>query len=469
MSESDDKYKMANLFEAVFPQFKRARSADITGQLVSLFGNRFQGVKLVSPDDSFHFDVVTKDMPVDLLRIEPRFYGDTERGCQRYAVIDFTHPVLWALIVARYRRLVIGKPATAKYGERDVYYPILREVAFSQSITLSRLELYGTVFTQEMLNHIASMPLKELVLEGVTYGADCRLVVNASLDALCLSVLGATPLRVAFPSAAKMLETLGFGGAKQYRHHGAAAGSEVDMALGDLYIVEGTPTIVIKNLLFLVSMLDVMVNSLDAFLSRFVSVDRVFVCTGWCGAYYPIYPNLTVVRDDFHPQASVPEDTNAHGVLMRTLRILDNHHIRHLGFDAEFVKTFLVGVDISVLMPYFCTIECEHVTVQGVKKYPLVFSDNSNVSVWTWGDIARDAARGTYATRRLPSLSKVNNFSFSVSPDVVFRKNFYIVVNRADSDVTLPNDVAQIELAVQSRNLIRPPEGILASIKKVFQ
>ena len=465
-NDNNDKYKLANLFASIFPLFKKERIVDVTAHLASIFSNRCQGVTLASPDDCFHYDLITKDVPIDLLRIEPRQYTDLERGRQRYAVIDFTNPVLWNLIVSRYRRIVIGRASSSKYGERDVYYPIFREMAFSQTITLARLELYGMAFTQEMLKHVASFPFKELVLEGITHEDEVRLVVNPSLNALCPSIIGKTPLRLCFPPAVKILETLGLGGAKQYRNHGAITGMPVDMSLGDLYVVEGSPSVIIKNLLFLVNGLDIVTNSIDAFLGKFVTVDRVFVCLDSCGVYYPLYPNLTITCDDFHPQSTISHDSNTHGGLSSILTTMDNHKVRHLGFDAGFTKEFLVGVDINTLLPFFCTMEFENITVNGVKKYPLVFSDSSDVSVWTWDSVTRDASKKTYPTKHLPSLSKVNNFSFTISADTVFRKNFYMVVNRKDSDVTMPSEVSQITLEAQSSNLIRPPQGVLSSIKK---
>ena len=462
----EDKYKLGNLFADVFPLFKKERIMDVTAHLAALFNNRCQGVALTSPDDSFHYDLITKDVPLDLLRIEPRQYTDTERGRQRYAVIDFTNPVLWDLIVSRYRRIVIGRVSSSKYGERDVYYPIFKEMAFSQIITLARLELYGMAFTQEMLKHVASFPLKELVLEGITYEADCTLMANPSLNALCVSVIGKTPLRLCFPPAVKILETLGLGGAKQYRHHGSITGMPVDMSLSDLYVIEGSPSVIIKNLLFLVNGLDIVINSIDAFLGKFITVDRVFICLDSCGAYYPLYPNLTITCDDFHPPSSISHDSNTHGGLLSVLTTMDNHKVRHLGFDAGFIKEFLINVNIGTLLPFFCTMEFENVVVNGVKKYPLVFSDSSDVSVWTWDNITKDASKKTYPTKHLPSLSKVNNFSFTISADTVFRKNFYMVVNRKDSDVIMPAEVSQITTEAQSSNLIRPPQGMLGSIKK---
>jgi hypothetical protein len=470
MSASEDersnKYKLQNTFEAMFPTFKKERVADITDQLVSIFRNRTQGMVLSNLDESYYFDMATQNVPINLLRIEPIEYGENSRTKQRYLLIDFTDPTLWSLITKRYHRIVIGKPAIRSV-ERDVYYPIFKELPLSQEIQLQRLEIYNSVFTQDMLNAIASMKLKSLILQGLTHTSDptgCYLMVNPFLETIGHSILGEKPLRLNF-AGIKVIDTVCLGGSIAYRHAGSVSNAAVELTLTDLYVIEWAVNVHVRNLVLLVSGTDLASGAIDMVLSKFVHVDRVFLCLDSCGGYFPLFRNVVVVKDDFHAFNTVAPDPNTRVSLSTVLNMFENYKVRHMGFDAGFIKEFMINVDINTLLPHFCTIECENVILNGEKKYPLVFSDNGDVSVWTWAPIKRETVKGTHPIQKMPSLSKINNYSFSVSPDPVFYKNFYLVLNRKDSDVTMPKAVVQISLDTQAKNLIAPPVSLTSKVK----
>lgn len=454
---------MNNILSSLMTEYDSTQLINITPKLKNILEHRWTtGLTLSQPLMNCTF-TCTVGKYKNTLQIEPAEHNIAAKTRPRYFLIDFTDETLWQVFCNSFVRIVIGMPSVSRVP-RDIYIPLFRQMYATDDTRLQRLEIFDSVFTQHMLTCISGIKLKELLLTGFTHD-QCNLMLNFVLEKFAVSIVGKLPLILDF-SVLKSVHSVFLGGAISY----TKMAQSVTMSIPDLYTIIKTDNTSVMNLILMVDGIDLVVNTIDIMLAKFPVVNRVGLCLDNFGDHIPICRRQVHVRNDFSPMMTISPSDDGNTVRLNNIfDTLDSHKIRHMVFDYGFVTKYMVNLNIKTIADKFSSMELEYICIDDKEVgrrllYPTVFGDtHDDISVWTWDyrDITIDKGN-IYPQTEYPSRTAITDFSFVIPPEPIFRGNFYYVVNRKNSKMTLPRVAKPVSKADQKAALIKPTKSFFS-------
>ncbi len=412
--------------------------------------------------------------------------------------IDFCNPVLQERVLMAYEGVIIGDSAAGVMPFTDVIVPIFPHLPADRIFALATLQLYGCVFTQDMLDAIATFPVGTLVLTGYacvpalnrsSFGglaangslSSCSeaqsndttpntLLVNGRVRILMVSLLSRHPLHINLAQINEM-DYLCLGGAISTRVHGAELPADAPGApaatnvgpvraahqllqtntLSELYvIVEGRRTDV-RTLALLFGAADMVSRNVHGVLGSLGRIYKIVLGYQSCGVQCPIRAMQHTLRAEAaclvtKQTASMPEGSGRRdGPLPpSTPHILDvfeccaEKGVRHFAFDST-VSAHLEGARFETFAPYIDTLECQFIVgAKGAQHLPLVFAAVSTFEVFRWGTSVLDDVEHKTMQRLTPPSGKALR-SIVIDKRLEWLGYSYIVVN-CSNVVSLPKE-----------------------------
>lgn len=382
-----------------------------------------------------------------------------EDGTIYFYTIDFTNDSLFQHIIKTYETIVIGNSAAQIMPLDDFILPMFPIIEQEKLLPLSSLQLYGCIFTEDMLKSIASFPVHTLVLTGYVF-VERKLevepkeenknvfLVNQRVRVLMLSLLSQHPLIINLSKVSE-LDYWALGSAITYKASstvGVAPHEQLMMSnMNDLYSVEEGYRTNIRTLALLMSTTDLVCKSMTTLFRSLGRIGKIILSYNSCGVECPLRSMQHVLTSTCMP-ALKPSSLNApissneedakRNLLLTIFELCAQKGIRNFALDAEMSK-HLDNRPFSTFAPYVDTMECEYIrdSTSNTRHIPLLYSSVPDFEVWTWTEKVFEAKEG----QRLVPLSGKPLRVVVIDPRLEWLGTSYIVVNRLN-DVSMPKD-----------------------------
>ena len=414
-----------------------------------------------------------------------------------FYTVDFTNPLLFRNIIKTYETIVIGNSGNQLIPLGDFIIPVFPTIEEGKLFPLNSLQLYGCVFTQDMLKSISSFPVHTLVLTGYVFVEDSSsaetqdaasppppsaeikpetdnvFMIHQRTRVLMISLLSRKPIVINLFNVSE-LDYWALGSAITYKANSASTAAAPPphdqlmlSGLCDLYhVVEGYRTS-IRTLALLLSTTDLVYKSMTNLFRAVGRISKVILSYSSCGVECPLRTMQHSIPLSYMPvkkpatlnaPISSNEEDAKRNLLLTLFELCSQKGIRNFALDAEMSK-HLDNRPFSTFSPYIDTMECEFIRESNTetKHIPILYDSVPDFEVFSWTE---KVFKGKEGQRLIPITGKAIR-PIIIDPRLEWLGASYIVVNRLN-DVSMPKDhVTLLDSKIQ-RGMLRksaPPKA----------